>query len=138
MASVKKTVVDLSFSDHITYIHNDQAHDRSHALDAPHVRTHVEQTGSAIQKSKVSELVGSDLTPSTWMHCEQPPGDRGRVNRYFGSTICPIEKSPEQIEELIEAHAGTQEAMLRFAKCWGDLSRLLLEARARLLAITPG
>jgi hypothetical protein len=136
--SVKKTVVDFSVNDHITYIHNEQAHDRSHAVDAPKVRTHVEYTGSAIYKSEVSGLVELDRTPSTWMHIEEPPADCGRVNRYYSTAICPTSKSPEEIEELIEANAGDQEAMLRFARTWGTHSRLLLEIRARLLAITAG
>jgi len=138
MSSVKKTVVNLSLEDHITYIRNEQGHDRTHAIDAPEVRKHVEHTGSAIYKSEVAELVGSDQTPLTWMHFEPPPAECGRVNRYFGTAICQTSKSAEEIEELIETHAGDQEAMLRFAKSWGDLSRLLLEVRARLLAITPG
>lgn len=139
MKADRKTVVDLPLSDHITYIKNEEAHDRTHAVDAPRIRPHVEHTGSAIYKSEVSELIGYDLTPSTWMHIEPPPGVPGRINRYFGTSICPLNHSPEQIEELIETHSSEQEeAMRRFGKKLGQLSRDLLEARARLLAITPG
>ena len=137
MSSVKKTVFNLSIDDHIKYIEN-QNYDRSHAIDAPQVRTHVEHTGSAIYKSEVSELVQLDRSPSTWMHVEPPPAGCGRVNRYFGTAICPSDNSPEEIEEIIEANAGDQPAMLRFAKVWSSHSRLLLEIRARLLAITAG
>jgi hypothetical protein len=135
----RKTVVDFSVNDHIIYIQNEQAHDRSHAIDAPKIRTHVEYTGSAIYKSELLELVGSDLTPSTWMHCEPPPGDCGRANRYFSNALCPTGKTPEQITDIIAIHAQEQEeALKRFAKHLTDLSKLLLEIRAHQLAITPG
>lgn len=137
MSSVKKTtVVDLPIEAHNAYIQNTQAHDRSHAIEAPHIRSHVEHTGSAIYKSEVTAVVGLDQTPSTYADFGQPPS--GRVNRYYSSTMFSTEKPTQEIVKLIKTHAGDQKGMLSFAERYEALSCLLTEIRARLLAITPG